>query len=228
MLGRNEHKIVISKILFDIYQDKTLAPAIGFKGGTACFFFYNLPRFSTDLDFNLIEPDKTQAIFEKLKGIIQNYGEIKDQKNKENTIYFLLSYKSDSHNIKIEISKRSGKFDQYEIKHHLGLPVLVMKQDCISAHKLCAITDRKELASRDLFDAWFMLKNNWPISEEIIKLRTSKSQKVYFADLVAFLEEKGKINILHGLGEVLDQKDKTWVKNKLLSELIYLLKLQSG
>ncbi len=227
MLDRDEHKIVISKILFDIYQDRTLASALGFKGGTACFFFYNLPRFSTDLDFNLIDSSQAQLVFKKIQEIIRNYGAIKDEKNKENTIYFLLSYKPDSHNIKIEVSKRSGQFDQYEVKHYLGLPVLTMKQECMFAHKLCAITDRKRLASRDLFDAWFMLKNSWPISEEIIKSRTAKSQKAYFADLIVFLEKKGKTNILHGLGEVLDHKDKSWVKNKLLGELIYLLKLHA-
>jgi predicted nucleotidyltransferase component of viral defense system len=42
------------QILRDIYSDLELANVLGFKGGSALMFFYNLPRFSVDLDFNLI------------------------------------------------------------------------------------------------------------------------------------------------------------------------------
>lgn len=228
MLDRNQHKIIISKILFEIYQDKELAPALAFKGGTACFFFYNLPRFSTDLDFNLIDSMMGDVVYGKIVKIIQEYGTIKDQKNKLNTIYLLLAYNDGGHNIKIEISKRTSKFDKYEIKHYLGLPVLTMTKECSFAHKLCAITDRNRLATRDLFDAWFMLKSDWKPNEDIIKARTGKNKNDYFADLVVFLEKDPNINILHGLGEVLDREDKIWAKSKLLPELIYLLKLSSS
>jgi len=42
------------QLLKDIYSDIELANYLGFKGGTALMFFYELPRFSVDLDFNLI------------------------------------------------------------------------------------------------------------------------------------------------------------------------------
>jgi len=227
MLDRIEHEKQISKLLFDIYSYKDTSVLLGFKGGTACYFFYNLPRFSTDLDFNLLDISKSDFVYRKILAILANYGTIKDQHIKANTIYFLLNSKAKSQNIKIEISLRSSKVDQYEIKHLLGLPVLTLVKSCLAAHKLVAIFDRKRLAHRDLFDAWYFLKNDWPVSEEIIKERTGKIKSEYFAYLAREIEKLGRINILHGLGEVLDHRQKAWTKEKLMPELIYLLKLNS-
>ena len=42
------------QILKEIYADIELANCLGFKGGTAMMFFYDLPRFSVDMDFNLL------------------------------------------------------------------------------------------------------------------------------------------------------------------------------
>lgn len=44
----------MAQILSLIFKDKDLCNALGFKGGTALMFFHNLPRFSTDLDLNLL------------------------------------------------------------------------------------------------------------------------------------------------------------------------------
>ena len=54
----NKHKYFMLQILRDIYSDLELANALGFKGGTALLFFYDLPRFSVDLDFNITLPSK--------------------------------------------------------------------------------------------------------------------------------------------------------------------------
>lgn len=50
------------RILKDIYTDPDLNSLLGFKGGTALMFFYNLPRFSVDLDFNLLDAEKEQLM----------------------------------------------------------------------------------------------------------------------------------------------------------------------
>ena len=58
MIDINKHKYFLVQILKDIYSDIELANYLGFKGGTALMFFYDLPRFSVDLDFNLINEGK--------------------------------------------------------------------------------------------------------------------------------------------------------------------------
>jgi predicted nucleotidyltransferase component of viral defense system len=55
MISVNKHKFFLFQILKDVYSDIELANCLGFKGGTALMFFYDLPRFSVDLDFNLLD-----------------------------------------------------------------------------------------------------------------------------------------------------------------------------
>jgi len=49
-----KHKTNLTNILIDIYKDSLLGSVLGFKGGTAAMLFFNLPRFSVDLDFDLL------------------------------------------------------------------------------------------------------------------------------------------------------------------------------
>ena len=58
MVDLNRHRFFLVQILKDIYSDMELASILGFKGGTALMFFYDLPRFSVDLDFNLLNLQK--------------------------------------------------------------------------------------------------------------------------------------------------------------------------
>ena len=52
------HGNILLMILKDIYSDTTLAPFLGFKGGTAAMLFYGLDRNSVDLDFDLLDESK--------------------------------------------------------------------------------------------------------------------------------------------------------------------------
>ena len=82
MLDLNKHKFFIVQILKDIYADIELANNLGFKGGTALMLFYDLPRFSVDINFNLLDLSKSNLIYEKLKKILLRYGRIKDKEKK--------------------------------------------------------------------------------------------------------------------------------------------------
>jgi hypothetical protein len=77
MFDRNIHKTILLQILKDIYIDASLGPILGFKGGTAANFFYDLGRFSVDLDFDLLNGDKEPFVFEKTEKILREYGTIK-------------------------------------------------------------------------------------------------------------------------------------------------------
>jgi predicted nucleotidyltransferase component of viral defense system len=65
-MNTNQHKSYLVRILKDIYTDIELGGLLGFKGGTALMFFYQLPRFSVDLDFHLIDVEKQTFVFEKI------------------------------------------------------------------------------------------------------------------------------------------------------------------
>ena len=67
MVNINKHKFFLTQVLKDIYSDIELANCLGLKGGTALMFFYDLPRFSIDLDFNLLYLAKEKTVYEKVR-----------------------------------------------------------------------------------------------------------------------------------------------------------------
>jgi len=230
MLNKEKHQLIIGRILRDIYSDTKIASLLGFKGGTCAYFFYNLPRFSADLDFDLLklEDGQTQKlIFETVRSILEKYGDIKDSYIKRYTIFFLLSYGGADHNIKLEINIRPLVPDikvYYELKEYIGISMLVGKKDYLFAGKLAALTTRRGTAMRDIYDVWYFAKNNWDINVEILKARTGKNVKEYLADCIGIIEQVKDNEILQGLGELIGEKEKAWVKNNLRKETVFLLK----
>jgi len=218
------HKNILVKILKDIYTDTSLGPLLGFKGGTAAYLFYNLDRFSVDLDFDLLDENRKQEVFDKVENIAKEYGAIKEKRDKKHTLFILLSYSNEAQNIKIEINKRSFG-SQYEVKNYLGISMLVMRREDMFAHKLVAMIERNKIANRDIYDVHFFLKNNWGINKEIVEKRTEMKFIDYLKKCIEFVENIPDHGVLSGMGELINEKQKHWVKSKLKKDTMFLLKL---
>jgi predicted nucleotidyltransferase component of viral defense system len=188
------------------------------------YLFYDLERFSVDLDFDLLDETKEQEVFDKMENIVKEYGTIKEKTNKRHTLFILLSYNEEAQNIKVEINKRSFG-SQYEVKNYLGISMLVMKKEDMFAHKLVAMTERTKIANRDVFDVYFFLKNNWAINKEIVEKRTEMEFTKYLEKCIKSVENISNRGILSGMGELIDGKQKDWVKAKLKQDTAFLLKL---
>lgn len=219
-----EHKNILLRILKDIYYDTSISPFLGFKGGTAALLFYNLPRFSIDLDFDLLDETKEEYVFLRVEQIIKNYGKIKEARKKRFNLFFLLSYEEKAQNIKIEINKRPFG-SQYELKTYLGISMLVMKKEDMFANKLMAMYERIGKTNRDIYDVWFFLEKNWPINKEIVKKRSGMSFRDLLKKCIFSLKNIEDRHILSGMGELLDIKQKAWVKNHLKQDTLFLLRL---
>lgn len=224
MLRIEKHKGILIRILKDIYTDNTLGPILGFKGGTAAMLFYGLNRFSIDLDFDLLDPEQEDAVFEKVGTIVSAYGKIKDQKKKRFTLFYALSYSDADRNVKVEISRRSSG-STYEVLNYFGISMKVMIQPDMFANKLTALYSRAERANRDIFDVWFFLQNSWPLNRKLVEKRTGLPFKEAIAKCVEKLERIPNRSILAGMGELLDVKQKTWAKSRLKTETVFLLKV---
>ncbi|GAH16801.1 unnamed protein product, partial [marine sediment metagenome] len=170
MVDINRHRFFLVQILKDIYSDITLGNYLGFKGGTALMFFYELPRFSVDLDFNLLDVSKEEHVYKKVRKILLKYGNIHDEAIKHYGPLIVLDYGINERKLKVEISKREFN-DRYEIKNLLGIDAKVMVQEDMFAHKLCALLDRETLAGRDIFDSWFFMQRQTPINKNIVEKR---------------------------------------------------------
>ncbi|MBI2415804.1 MAG: nucleotidyl transferase AbiEii/AbiGii toxin family protein [Candidatus Kerfeldbacteria bacterium] len=228
MLNRSRHENIMNRIVHDIYTHPQLRSLLGFKGGTACYFLYNLPRFSTDLDFNLLDVTQSDLVFETIQRIVEQYGTMRQSYQKRFTIFSLLSYEIGSQTIKVEISKRAFEQNRYSTQYYLGIPILVLEKPFLTAHKFATILDRRKIMNRDLFDAHFFLKENWPIDAATIRLRTGKNLPDYFIYLADTLEKHGSQDILQGIGELITEKQKAWVKTKLLPDLLFYLRSYSA
>ena len=223
MIDINRHRLFLVEILRDIYSDTELAGSLGFKGGTALMLFYGLPRFSTDLDFDLINKEKEQVVFKKVHIILLKYGTIYDEALKFFGPVIVLNYGTGERKLKIEISNRNYG-SRYEVKNYHGINMKVKVLPYMFAHKLCALLDRKIIAGRDIFDCWFFMKNHTPLNKSIIESRMNIQFSDYVQKCIDRLEEVNDKGLLQGTGELMDNELKKFVRTRLRSETIGYLK----
>lgn len=224
MVDLNKHKFFLLQILKDIYTDIEIAPSLGFKGGTALMFFYDLPRFSIDLDFNLLDTGKEKQVYEKVRAILLKYGAIHDEAMKFYGPLIVLNYGYGERKLKVEISNRQWD-DRYEIKNLLGIEMKVMAAPYMFAHKLCTLLDRSEVTSRDIFDSWFFMQRKTPLSKSTVENRMQIPLDQYLQKCIDLLEKVQDRKLLFGLGELMDDEMKKFVRTKLRSETLSLLRL---
>ncbi len=223
MMDINRYKFFLVQILKDIYSDIELASWLGFKGGTSLMFFYDLPRFSIDLDFNLFNAEKMDYVYDKVRSILLKYGTISDEAKKFYGPIMVLDYGIDERKLKVEISVR--QFDNhYEIKNLLGINMKVLALPDMFAHKLCALLDRNILTNRDIFDCWFFMDKQTPVNKNIIESRMGMSYTGYLQKCIDTLELMSDKGLLQGLGELMDTDVKNFVRTKMRTETIRLLK----
>lgn len=219
------HREVMVAILRSIYVDSELRRLLGFKGGTAAMLFYGLPRLSVDLDFDLLFPEHKGIVLDRLQEMLPKFGMVVETIEKRYTLFFLLSYKKGERQIKIEISKRPLAA-HFLSKSYLGISMLVMKEEDMAAGKLSALLTRARFAPRDLFDLWFFLEQGWEFNDVLVKQHTGLSLRDAFLQALSSAQFAKQTKLLDGLGELLDEQQKSWVREKLKEELVFQLRLR--
>ncbi|MDA3926109.1 MAG: nucleotidyl transferase AbiEii/AbiGii toxin family protein [Kiritimatiellae bacterium] len=224
MFDINLHKFFLLQVLKEIYADPELASSLGFKGGTALMMFHNLPRFSVDLDFNLTGEFDEPEVYSKIRSILKEFGNIRDEACKHYGILLVMNYEKDNRNLKVEISNRVYP-DEYELRDYLGISMKVMKLEHMFTHKLMAILDRPMLTNRDIFDCWYCMKKRTPLVKAIMDIRLKCGFTEYMDNCISVVSKINKNRILDGMGELLDQETKTRVKNNLIEDFISLARM---
>lgn len=219
-MNTEQHKLVMFRLLRDIFEDKELSELVAFKGGTALMFFHALPRFSVDLDFNILDASQKVLVYEKMRALALRYGTIKDEEMKFYGPLIVLNYAKGEPNLKIELSTRFYD-NHYEIKSLAGVNVKVMTPPDMFAHKLCALLDRKGMTGRDVFDIHFFLTKMIPIHKEIVESRMKKPLEAYIDDCIAALRSAKIAHLMANVGELLTSSQKTHLRSgKLIEEAI--------
>ncbi|MDO5341968.1 MAG: nucleotidyl transferase AbiEii/AbiGii toxin family protein [Bacteroidia bacterium] len=225
-MNKQKHKLYMAQILGLIFKDKDLCNILAFKGGTSLMFFHGLPRFSTDLDFNLLDLSKEDFVYSKIRAILTKFGTIDDEAMKHFGSVLVLDYGKGERMLKVEISNRIYD-NHYELLNLAGTDIRVMTLPDMFAHKLCAFGER--LSPRDVFDVWFFLQKHTDINENIVRSRTGKSVVEYAAWCAQRIKETSPKLLMQGLGEVVDDTHtKSFIKNKLIVETASALELFSA
>jgi len=214
------HKRVLTALLLEIYKTPGPAEKLVFKGGTCASLFYGLPRLSLDLDFDLPAPLEA-AETARLRAALERHAAVREEKEKRQTLFFLAGYAKGAPNIKVEVGKRVWKNNADKPAWLLGVEMRIADEPTIATNKLVALADRKNPVARDLFDAHYFLKMGYPLNEALVRERTGKGLRDYLRGLGSFVRRRFTAKaVLHGLGDVLDGKQKAWVKGRLVEDFV--------
>lgn len=216
-LGYVEKDYLQDIVLSFIYQN--VGNEMIFKGGTALYKFYNLNRFSENLDFTInsgSDLDQKKVIKKVRKGL-ENYGassELEEKQYNRGNKYILridgplftgkrislcklsLDLNSDS---EVKEFERKMRFTNYQ--DITSFEVLVASQNEIAAEKIRAIMTRDK--ARDVYDLWFLLKKSIMPSRTLIQRKLD-----YYGVKWDFDEFKKSI----------EEKEQPW--NKELSQFV--------
>lgn len=222
-MNRDKHRFLMFRILSESFADNSLSKLLAFKGGTSLMFFYELPRFSVDLDFNILDVTRKEEVYEKMRTIALKYGKIADEQMKFFGPLIVLDYGKGETNLKIELSTRFYD-NHYEAKFLAGNTITVMKDSDMFAHKLCALLDRQGITGRDVFDIHFFLNKATAVNPMIIEQRMHKPLQDYLTDCIDALRKADIKALMQNVGELLDGEYKKKMRNgKLLEETIMQL-----
>jgi len=223
MFDKDKHRSIMLRILKDIYGSN-IGKYLGFKGGTMAYLFYELPRMSVDLDFDLLDSDKETEVFEELKEVLAKHGKILESVVKKNTLFFLVDYGYSQRKLKVEVSRRKTE-TEFAVRNYMGISMLVMNRAAMVACKLVALVERNKFASRDVFDINYFLKNGYDIDKELVELRTGKKFAKVVEAAVSRISKMNENEVMFGLGDLLDEKTKVYVRQKLKEDVKLELKM---
>lgn len=189
---------------------------LAFKWWTACYFLYGLDRFSTDLDFDLLDDIH---IDDDLMMILKKYGTIKRWSK------IILSYGEHDINIKIDINRKIRHHNTYEFVDFYGTMIQVQDKSTIFANKLVALTQRS--TNRDIYDVYFFFQKLFDINIDLVSERTWSDLKSLYRQIIDKLHRlPTNYKILDGLWELLDARQKHRTKTHLVSSLLSLLHMK--
>lgn len=149
-----------------------------FKGGTAIHLVFQAPRFSEDLDFTVVMPEKEfMDVLTKTFSVLKSEGQIsfKPRKTLTGKRFLLSATLPDStlrSFINLDFSFREKVFEIQNSFLHPEYPVLFTSQvshlskNEIVSEKIRAIMHRQK--GRDIYDLWYLLSQNAKIDSNLI------------------------------------------------------------
>ena len=183
LLKKNAVREYLQARVLQSLQDDGVFLNWAFLGGTALRFLFNIPRYSEDLDFSLINPEEACDFKRVLKKIkvqfeTENYDiHIKVSPMKTVMSAFLkfpgILYEmgisphvNEVLSIKFEINTNPPEMAEVSttiIRRFVTVNITHYDKSSLLAGKLHAVLSRRYTKGRDLYDLiWYLSDNNWP------------------------------------------------------------------
>lgn len=175
-------KLYLQDIILSTISRETVDELV-FKGGTALLKFYQLDRFSEDLDFTLNGDVDLEKLLEKIERDMENFGaEVAETEIEESERSFKARlgirgplYSGERRTlsfIRLEINRKSSVEDvetrryipQFQDISAFDLPVL--SEEEVLAEKIRAVRTREK--PRDLYDIYHLLSKGVEINEDLV------------------------------------------------------------
>jgi len=215
------HEEYMKKILKGIFSSD-IAPYLAFKGDTLAYFCYDLDRYSTDIDIDMLDLEREQEIITTITALLGDMGEVKNMTVGRDLHRWIFRYDLQSTNIKVELNKRPTTHNRYDRQYIDDIAIPCMEKISMATNKLIALSQR--YYNRDLYDTHFFLRQGYSYDNTIIAARTDKNIQALITEIIHQLPSRYADNtILEGMGDVLTDTQKARVKSHLVSETIHLL-----
>lgn len=192
-----------------------------FCGGTMLRLCHELNRYSVDLDFWLLNKEREDEMFAKVKTYLKENFILKKSSHRKNSLLFEFSAKGYPRHLKIEIRKRKDRI-KYEEKiafsKHSTKQVFLKAEtlDDMMKDKIDTFLDRVQI--RDVFDIEFLIKQG-------IQLKATQKDLEEMRGLIGKFKAKDYRNTL---GALLEFKERQFYKSAnfrfLLSHIDKFLK----
>jgi predicted nucleotidyltransferase component of viral defense system len=191
------HEVMQQIVLAGLYRGGFFNKA-AFYGGTCLRIFYGVPRFSEDMDFSLLEPNKSFRLENYFESIVREFNalgkEVEIQKKekkistniesaflKDNTAIYNVRFRTEKQikiKIEVDINPPSGFTTEYKL---LLLPFSFMCR-CYSLpdlyagkmHALLFRTWRNRVKGRDWYDFEWFVRNNTALNFEHFRQRAAQ------------------------------------------------------
>lgn len=169
--------------ILESLQDTGVFLRWAFVGGTALRFLFSIPRFSEDLDFSLIAPDKDigfKPAAVEIKRVFEREGYSIDVKVSEKRtvssawVRFpglprelgISAHPAQILSIKIELDTNpptGATIENSIVRRHVTLNLYHYDKASMLAGKIHAVFSRSWTKGRDLYDlVWYLAERTWP------------------------------------------------------------------
>jgi predicted nucleotidyltransferase component of viral defense system len=224
-LRQLEKDYLLTLLLYEIYT--VFNDDLVFKGGTSLKYFYNLNRFSEDLDFSFTGTNNTEGRSTLYKNLNTVLGRINLQYpvvgsqhrgNKENGIVTGINYEvriqgplfnrlQQVQNINLDISVRQDVLEKFDLKYlipaYQDIPtfsVPVMNAGEIVAEKTAAIIERDKM--RDIYDLYFLLVlRGMKFNIQIVREKMKKRHETFDIEIFT-IKLKKALNLMNWKSEL--------------------------